>query len=373
MLGTGSYARRLVVVLLVVNLIFQYGLVANFSILHSRRLETTTEAAFHADLYNMINESSTRIKGGVWPFKSRESVRILLVHLGKAGGMSLYKKLRIRNEKQLQRKLACQLQRRKVAKCKDPFARHSKFGQALLARYHMMARSLGRKQLKYLLYEKGGANLLVFTVRNPFDRLVSAFHYHRAHDSHKDKQVGIFDCFSTIQDLAQSLKQKKSFCSDLAVKLIQGNLTAKSQQHFRYNYQYYAKKIWTDSTKQNVAVVRTEHQWSDMARLEELLGGDPAFFLSDQVQVTHGSEHYAQSGRLISQTDRRAICCILKDELQVYYDLILASANLNATEKEASLQFAQQSCGVNHESLSRRYTTAIARKRKWGEFSCTGV
>lgn len=363
-------------VLLGVYLVLQYrGLYGNFLFDDSHRL-VGTDLPIHFDFAARVdraeNTNSSSLK---WPFKPEEPVRIFLIHVGKAGGMSLYQKLGIRNEKQLQRKLTCHRQRK--IKCEDSTG-PSKFGQSLLARFHMMARSLSTEQQDYLLH-RGGSNLLVFTVRRPLDRIVSAFYYHKATDGHKDKQVGVFDCFSTIHDLAQSLQQgeegllNNQYCANLAVELIQGNLTARSQLHFHYNYQYYAEKIWTNRAQQNVAVIRTEHQWSDMARIEKHLGGDPAFFLSDQVHYSHGSENFAQDG-LMNQSDRRAICCILKDELQVYTDLILASINLNSAEKEASLQSAQESCGVSSEFFFLHgHTTATDLWQSWYQKSCVAT
>ena len=162
-----------------------------------------------------------------------------------------------------------------------------------------------------------------------------------------------FECFSTVEDLAFSLNPSDettdTYCKRLGRTLVEGNLQPTPCAHFHYNYQFYVNTVWQDRSKE-VAVLRTERLWEDVARMEELLGGNPTRFLDGRAQKkhTHGSESFnITSG--VSQTGAKFLCCGLRKELQVYHDLILSAVNLKADEKVETRQQTLHRCGIDDE------------------------
>eukprot|EP00977_Amphora_coffeiformis_P015420 scaffold4510_cov183-Amphora_coffeaeformis.AAC.105 len=256
--------------------------------------------------------------------------------------------------------------------CPEPYP-ESKYGQALLARFHMQAGGLSADNRQFLTDNHDGANLVVFAVRDPIDRLVSAYYYHQSqrdrHKKDKAQNIPVFQCYaSSMDDLLRGLEQQhvQPHCNDLAVQLVTGHLQAKSLQHFYYNYQYYARMTWTDRARQNIAVIRTEHQWEDVARLETLLGGDGQYFLTDTVHYTHGSETYKKDTHKDENSNsHRSLCCVIHKELLVYHDLIVAAVNLYPDEKEDAIQSLQRKCGIQSPT-----TDNLFEWQAWKEKNC---
>lgn len=185
------------------------------------------------------------------------------------------------------------------------------------------------------------------------------------------------DCFKDVEDLARAVminspSKTTELCQSLAVALLQGRARRKPCPHFYWNYRAYTDQVWTDRSKA-VAVLRTENQWGDLARLETLLGGSPKRFLWKErrgVKFTHGSEKFQQQSG-VSAEGAVALCCVLKDDVQVYHDLILASVNLKYREKVETLRHLLEHCGVNQE-LSGKNVLGWKWK-EWYDTSCTSV
>lgn len=273
-------------------------------------------------------------------------------------------------------------------------------------------------------------NLLLVTIRDPIDRIVSAFNFHRfsyfkdaphhhgaipkwqeaqqLRSNNTSSTLGstiFLDCFATVEELAKGLQANTNndpatsstpttspHCQHIARDLVQGKLDPAPCAHFYYNYQFYAKLSWTDKSKP-VAVIRTESLWNDTARIESLLGGDPQTFWQleeKQVKHTHGSESFGMTTTL-STAGIRAMCCALWQELQVYHDLVVAATNLKATEKVDTLQRILHHCGIRMFTTSTTTDVATAagqdetillsvetivagwQWQTWYHDSCTGV
>lgn len=256
--------------------------------------------------------------------------------------------------------------------------------QRLYGHLHLVSPRYTPVQQKWLrLY----TNLLLVTVRDPVDRIVSAFNYHRfeyfGNEEPKPRQeyakrdqgpVIYMDCFATVEDLAKSLQANSAahpFCQRLARDLTQGDFIPTPCVHFHWNYQYYGETAWPDRSKP-VVVVRTESMWQDVARIESLLGGDPQQFLDldGHIKITHGSESFQLTSGL-SQESTLVTCCALRREMQVYHDLVVAALNLKADEKVETLRRLFNHCGINDELAP--IEIASWRWRNWYRQRCAGV
>lgn len=237
------------------------------------------------------------------------------------------------------------------------------------------------------MWLRNATNLLLVTLRDPVDRIVSAFNYHHfevfkgeeplPRDQYGKRDMGpkiYLDCFKTVEDLAKSLVANTDAdreCQKIGRALVQGNFQPTPCAHFHWNYQYYAETLWPGKSK-TVAVLRTESLWEDVARVESLLDGDPTPFLKPEAQVkfTHGSESYRLTSSL-SDEGTMAVCCALRKEIQVYHDFVLHAVNLKADEKIGTILKIMNHCGI-HDELSSDEVAAW-RWSNWYRERCTGV
>ena len=136
--------------------------------------------------YDDVKDNSTERDGnstsfyeGAWPFQDPGQAKIYLVHVGKAGGKSLYSKL---STEKIRKAVSCRMASRsnglapRNGICLGPDRRSMPvLAQQTLGLFHMKAGLYKPKELAWLQRE---TNMLLFTVRDPIDRLVSAFNYH---------------------------------------------------------------------------------------------------------------------------------------------------------------------------------------------------
>ena len=319
----------------------------------------------------------------VWPFdrSSSTAVRILFVHVGKAGGMSLYRKIQVVDAYRI---LKCRM-RNETRIAQDPClpANIKKSApmlrQRVLGQLHKATAVLGEAEETWI---HQNANLLLFMVRDPLDRIVSAFNFQRHltfvgdptqqdHATtpynpyvHRNQTVAAHfynSCFRTIQHLAISLDPRRRTpgvnpaCADWGLKIITGQLEVTYLEHFYYNYRTYAERAVAAAHRLSGGqhqkpwvVIRTNQLWQDTGRIEGLLGGNPRRFEKaekNEYRITHGSEHYEISSG-VDADGAVALCCLLWDDVRVYHALILGAINLNQAEKVETLQSVLRHCGI---------------------------
>ena len=233
--------------------------------------------------------------------------------------------------------------------------------------------------LDHMILKHKHTNLALFLARNPISRMVSSFNFQRhltfigdptdtgappySPYVHRNQSVAAHfynDCFRTIQDVAAALDPRRTSpgvhcsCADLGLYLITGQMETVFLEHFYYNYRRYAERALASAYSlgikhKHVAVVRTNALWSDMSRLESLMGGpDGRFDKAEQsdYKVTHGGELYEISTG-VDEQGAIALCCLLWDDVRVYSNLILRAINLNATEKMDTLKPVFRDCGIH--------------------------
>jgi hypothetical protein len=160
------------------------------------------------------------------------------------------------------------------------------------------------------------------------------------------------ECFPTVQELADTVDPRRpsideeTTCRAIGNQLLNGTFDHPKFDHFTYNYQSYVDRYWRLNSQQAVAVLRMEHQWKDVARLEGLLGGDSSRYsgVDSVTHVSHGSEGFALQGG-VSSEGAVALCCAAVTELQAYQSLIVAAVNLRIDEKRYTLWALHVHCG----------------------------
>lgn len=342
-----------------------------------------------------------------WPFPSSarnpHSVRIHFVHVGKAGGTTLRDTLRLEEQNFLW--LPCRIRQTKTDgidaqdSCWTDYngtslaiqdaiphtttKKQEQFRDALkvLPRYfekdHRLDVYQTTRQTYYYRHMSRGiqnfrlaegtedwlrdhTNLLVFSIRDPIDRIVSAYKYHYPSNDNSLSQHGISKaffqtCFPTVSHLARlvdprrrvsnssSTKQQQE-CQVIGRELLTGRHYVHQLHHFYYNFEYYTSQTWDQQHREKpIAVIRTSHLWHDVARLEGFLGGDAAAVMENAQVRLNGS---AQHPSLTNPEEIVSLCCVLHRELAVYQKLVLAATNLYPEEKYETLMALHHKCNT---------------------------
>ena len=228
------------------------------------------------------------------------------------------------------------------------------------------------------------ATSLLFIVRNPVERLISAYKF-----SHPDNCVtfdprrgrDVFndiwgcrlpaparrfyrDCAASLEDLANvpfaEAGARAGAATDgscrRAVRDMVGGRDRAASTHAFFNYAHYknatldrrdrrAARGRKGFARQEVLVLRTERLWEDAAALDRLLGGTGAFDTAQK--VTHGSEHYRDHTSALSPRGYERLCCLLGEEMDAFEVIVRRAANLNASEKEATVRDVEDRCGIS--------------------------
>jgi len=228
------------------------------------------------------------------------------------------------------------------------------------------------------------ATTLLFVVRNPVDRFISAYKF-----SHPDNCI-TFDegrgwnvtndiwgcnlplgardffrqCAPTLEVLANvpfedinSNPRPMSVCRQSIRGMVAGQdeRYRKQSTHAYFNYKHYkhvtldrheaASEGNTTYRKIETFVVRTEHLWSDASSLDVLLNGTGNFD-TKQRNVTHGSENYHKHTSTLSKRGYERLCCMLHDEISVFGEIIASAENLSGGDKVATMREVEGRCGI---------------------------
>jgi hypothetical protein len=229
------------------------------------------------------------------------------------------------------------------------------------------------------------ATTLLFVVRNPVDRIISAYKF-----SHPDNCV-TFDkirgmnvtndiwgchmpsfakefyhqCAPTLEDLAsvpfehENENIDKSCRESIRGMVGGGNEKYRKQStHAYFNYAHYKKVTITQSrviahdtanstfhNNKEIFVLRSEHLWQDASSLDIRMYGT-GDFNSEQRNVTHGSENYHKHTSTISKLGYERLCCMLIDEITVFEEIVHMAENLSEREKYNTVREVERRCGV---------------------------
>ncbi|KAL7546474.1 hypothetical protein ACHAWF_009806, partial [Thalassiosira exigua] len=303
-------------------------------------------------LHAIQNETNIKVKQNATTFNHLPDYpmpgnpRMYFIHVGKAGGVTIGKSISLDKKRTL---LPCRMNKTRHGEddssCyTEPGA--SQFSLHVISHFHLTSPLFTKNQKTWLL---DNTNTFLYPIRDPIDRLISAFYFHKnqyatAVKKKKKKNTKAFlvgglsirtgaaifheECFSgDIKDLIHVLRYdgndaNVTKCKELGEMVMQGKSLA-GGNHFRHNYQYYRDYTLGNKPNHSVAVIRTESMWDDTVQLDQMLGG------SGQVKGmglkhTHGSEKYTSSfNKTLSGPDKIYLCCLIYDEINVYQSLVL--------------------------------------------------
>jgi len=219
----------------------------------------------------------------------------------------------------------------------------------------------------------------IISSRNPLDRVVSAFHYvhpenvaftstNRAKflEGNKGKQNTFvekfnefFECFPTINALAHAsvsssdedkddnITTNTTECDSIGRFILSGgdDNTMKNilLNHFAFNYKYYASGLLA-ADRSRIFVLRQEHLVTDWINFNIRLGGEP----HELSGTTNSFDKDKLAVKLppggLSKEEKRILCALLKEDIQVYLGIIDEADNLTEEEKEESRKEIRDDC-----------------------------
>jgi hypothetical protein len=296
---------------------------------------------------------------------------LLLVHIGKAGGITLKETLKRWSEEE----------------ALQPLYLNPKS-------FHVWA---------YFEKHLQEATTFIVPLRNPVHRIISSYRYnheenctpewflkgktgHRAPGGchikaqrEKDAQTGktsklvlwankVFqECFPSpaMEAFAQSVMSpwynhhlnqsftlaKQRDCQKMARDMVQGNLLKQlASPHMEFNYQYYAQRtLWTyNSTQKEIIAIRLEHSQQDLNAVREALAHSVGRKAppTNITTISHGSETYLPSP--LTTEAYHKLCCVLQAEIQTYQEFLQRSINLSPQQQQESIQMVYDQCGIEN-------------------------
>ena len=313
------------------------------------------------------------------------SPRIYLIHVGKAGGTTLTRALMLDNTTAsggfnvAARAVKCMVDKESksqffsglfskrnvgsvgiISDWKEGFSacyKHppgiSQLTRRTLGVYHMQGHPYSEEEKAWLL---NNTNMFLFTVRDPIERLVSAYNYHRHQFESYYRLVGGFpqfakfyaECFpagldSMIDDLRNGTSVE---CVTMGVKALLGKISD-GGEHFEFNYEHYWKYALGQRPNHPVAVLRTEHVWEDVIHLDQDLGGTGNFRNVEGFKFSHGSEKFTEPrGTDIGTSNALFLCCLISHDIEFYQLLILKALNLADKQKRETLNDLSNRCHI---------------------------
>ena len=299
-----------------------------------------------------------------------EDPRIYLIHVGKCGGVTVLETL---GRGARGKELECRMEKRSTGAADDDCrrimpGRNSTLSRRIIGRYHVGSPLFSRKEKEWLLND---TDTFLYLIRDPLDRVRSAFEYHKNmvrmnRDDHKKFYVNCFP--GRFDEVVEAMRGAGSDekCKDYADRALGGGGLVVAGNHFYYNYQWYRRFSLGGHPSHTVMVIRTEHLWDDMIRLDKRLGGD-GNFARQGAKETHGSEtwSHAPNSTSIAPENAAYLCCLMYGEFEVYQELILRAVNLHDEEKREDLVKVMRHCQMD---VSDGDIDLLATPFSWQEF-----
>lgn len=279
--------------------------------------------------------------------------RIYLIHVGKAGGMSLINSLRLGRTLG---SVKCMVNKTRHGEddtsCYNHLPGDSQLTRHIMGYFHMWGAALPKEERSWLL---NNTNIFLFTLRNPIDRLISTYNYHRELYDNVTKYPRYKkfhkDCFPDGLGAMVDVLQNGTdiVCTKLGVDTLSGRSSQSGAGgwHFLLNYQHYKKYTLDKWPNHTVAAIRTENMWDDVMQLDQMLGGTGAFGKVAGWKHTHGSEKYiVPYNDDISPSNTLFLCCLVYEEIETYQLMILKAVNLHDSQKRQVLSNLMKQCQI---------------------------
>ena len=319
--------------------------------------------------------------------------RMYLIHVGKAGGTTLVRAFRLSDTI---RSVRCMTNVSSVEidiggrggeggdvedvdvvddtkrdACYGHSSKSSQLERRTLGYYHMWGHGLDDGDRTWLMEN---TNVFLYTVRDPIDRLISAYNFHKQL-YHEGDAANLYPrfyehCFPNVSfnDAIYAIRygHLSVECKRLGVEVLMGRLFHGGGRHFRFNYEYYARKTIDVSPRHALAVIRTSELWDDASNLDRMLGGTGNFGDRHGTRHRHGSDAYAMPyDAHIDDENAIYLCCLVYAEMDAYQRLILGAANLDDTQKRETLDRSLHRCriGTQHANVD-----PVHRPFSWRKF-----
>ncbi|KAL3792485.1 hypothetical protein HJC23_000935 [Cyclotella cryptica] len=192
----------------------------------------------------------------------------------------------------------------------------------------------------------------LFVVRDPLERMLSAFNYDRPPLNSKSSKSQLFmtqdfynACpFWTLDDVAQNGlldNGDTSFACQRKARLALDG-TKEFIPHWFFNYQYYYEFIPPDG---KILVIRNNYIVDDWNSIEHFLGGrhdvmNPALLPVNNVHDKNSTDLY------LSYESRMVLCRALCNEIQFYKTILRKGANLMEEDVLISLEELRLQCPI---------------------------
>jgi Sulfotransferase family len=325
----------------------------------------------------------------------QENRSIAFVHVGKAGGMTI----------RTVTSLVCGVKSQNTSCVNKRFPKNATLSRQV--KYYLHVFGYRPDQLKH-------ATSFLVALRNPVDRIISAYRFSHPANCRDDSQTQrnawgcrvkkqaetpglpawkVYTlCFpsASMEDFAQSvlspypsqfsashLSNKAiqlrgaavpGMCPALAHQMVRGFGSKNPDPHMKYNYHYYVNRTVSRHPEKEVFGVRTEHEWEDLTSLDKAIGGT-GIFLQQGRHESHGSEAYLPSP--LTTEAYYKLCCVLEQEIAIYQDLILRVQNFNETVKQEAIGSVREKCGMGSKAFEEWRAECLARIEQdrsiWGK------
>ncbi|CAB9520384.1 expressed unknown protein [Seminavis robusta] len=161
-------------------------------------------------------------------------------------------------------------------------------------------------------------------------------------------------CFPTIQQFAMAFHHKTTNtisqnCQQLAHETLQGYGGPNGMAgHLWANYSFYKSRMKPQTP---ILVVRTDQLWQDLQHIEQRLGGTGDVFahqleLQQQQQSSSNNNNTTDYHKdPLSSEGYAALCCaMVNTEMKSHRELLQAATNLDAQQKQDTMQQVYQKC-----------------------------
>ena len=208
----------------------------------------------------------------------------------------------------------------------------------------------------------------LITMRDPFDRTVSAFVFeHIRNKDARNEEIDEFKrpkyeeayrCFPTLQSFVELLGEDSTqfeypyhkalvvadSCTDLARAAFHGRV--KIYNHMYFSYQRIGALI-PDISHQTLYATRQEHLWDDWKTVNEALGQTDVYIPPNQ-QVRNMTVLELQNQlpvtRHLNALGRDILCRALKEEYEAYFWFLQRAKNLSPHDISQSMAYAKKNC-----------------------------
>ena len=210
----------------------------------------------------------------------------------------------------------------------------------------------------------------LITLRDPFDRTVSAFvfeHIRNKDARHEEidefkrpKFEEAYKCFPTLQSFVELLGDDSTefqypyhkamvvadSCADLARAAFHGRV--KIYNHLYFSFQRIGTLI-PQIGQQTLYVTRQEHLWDDWRTVNQALGQPAqAVYLPTHQQIRNTTAYELQNQlpvtRTLDKRGREILCHALTEEYEAYFWILHHAKNLSPHSISQSMAYAKKNC-----------------------------